>query len=334
MKNIKSHTSLLAFVIIFFSAILLYSCKNNANLKPSPSGAAFELLYVINPSDTAAATPLTEALLGPVPYLPQPEPQFRLSRIDFSMYDRLLQTTRNILFVSVDPERYTQGKVVCKHDLWANSQAVCYVNAPSKEELNTLLSEKSEQIVNFFVKAERERMHNYYVDNINKTANYIVDSIFGINIAIPTSMNKYKYGNHFLWISNGSATSNQNIVVYTTPYKSVEQLSNEALLARRDSVMQANIPGELPGSYMGTELKHLFPATTFINHNGKWAAETRGLWRMQNGTCMGGPFVALTTIDEIHQQILTIEGFVYAPSRDKRNLLRQMDAMVYSLIIK
>jgi len=46
---------------------------------------------------------------------------------------------------------------------------------------------------------------------------------------------------------------------------------------------------------------------------------------------MGGPFVALTVIDEVHQQILTVEGFVYAPSRDKRNLLRQMDAMVYSM---
>jgi len=319
------------FLIPLLVVLCLAGCKNTAPLKPAPSGVAFELLYVINPSDTAAATPLTEALEGCVPFLPQPEPQFRLSQIDFSMYDRLLQTTRNILFVTVDDERYTQGKIIFKHDLWANSQAVCYVNAPSKEELNTLVSEHADRIVEFFVKAERERMTQYYIDNINKTANYTVDSLFGIQLAIPTSLNKYKYGNHFLWISNGSATSSQNIVVYSTPYESTDQLTHEALLARRDSVMCANVPGEIAGSCMGTELKHLYPETKFVNHNGKWAAETRGLWRMRNGACMGGPFVALTVIDEVHQQILTVEGFVYAPSRDKRNLLRQMDAMIYSM---
>ena len=47
-----------------------------------------------------------------------------------------------------------------------------------------------------------------------------------ISLAIPTSLNKYKYGNHFLWISNGSATANQNIVVYSTPFKSKEQLKH------------------------------------------------------------------------------------------------------------
>lgn len=319
------------FILVIATCI---ACKNTSPLKPAPSGMAFELLYVINPSDTAAATPLTEALTGPVPFLPQPEAQFNLSRIDFSMYDRLLQTTRNILFVTVDPEKFTQAKILLKRDLWANSQAVCYVNAPTKEALNELLAEKSDKVVDFFVKAERERMHNYYVDNINKVANYTVDSLFGINLAIPTSLNKYKYGNHFLWISNGSATANQNIVVYSTPFTSKEQLKHESLLARRDSVMCANIPGEIPGSCMGTEVKHLYPETRYINFNGKWAAETRGLWKMQNGVSMGGPFVALTVVDEVHQQILTVEGFVYAPSREKRNLLRQMDAMVYSLIIK
>lgn len=326
--------SIIIFSLFLTSTLLFQSCKNSAPLKPAPSGMAFELLYVINPSDTAAASPLTEALLGPVPYLPQPEAQFNLSKIDHSMYDHLLQTTRNILFVTVDKEKFTHSKIIFKHDMWANSQAVCYVNAPCKDSLNALVAEHADHIVDFFVKSERERMHKYYVDNVNKNANYIVDSLFGINLAIPTSLNKYKYGNHFLWISNSSATANQNIVVYSTPYTSTEQLTHEALLARRDSVMRANIPGELPGSYMGTELKHLYPATKFINHNGKWCAETRGLWRMQNGASMGGPFVALTVIDEIHQQILTVEGFVYAPSRDKRNLLRQMDAMVYSLVIK
>ena len=46
---------------------------------------------------------------------------------------------------------------------------------------------------------------------------------------------------------------------------------------------------------------------------------------------MGGPFVSLTRIDEMNMQIITIEGFVFAPKYDKRNPLRQLEAMIYSL---
>ena len=48
---------------------------------------------------------------------------------------------------------------------------------------------------------------------------------------------------------------------------------------------------------------------------------------------MGGPFVSITRIDELNKKIITVEGFVFAPSYNKRNPLRQMDAMVYSLLL-
>ena len=52
---------------------------------------------------------------------------------------------------------------------------------------------------------------------------------------------------------------------------------------------------------------------------------------MKNGETMGGPFISHTRLDELHNRLITIEGFVFAPGRDKRNLLRQVEAMVYSV---
>ena len=46
---------------------------------------------------------------------------------------------------------------------------------------------------------------------------------------------------------------------------------------------------------------------------------------------MGGPYIGVTALDAGNNRIVTVEGAVYAPRYDKRNYLRQVEAMVYSL---
>ena len=64
--------------------------------------------------------------------------------------------------------------------------------------------------------------------------------------------------------------------------------------------------------------------------DGNYAAELRGLWKIENDF-MGGPFVNLSIIDLLKKRVICLDGFVYAPSKNKRNLLRQMEAMIYSV---
>jgi hypothetical protein len=80
---------------------------------------------------------------------------------------------------------------------------------------------------------------------------------------------------------------------------------------------------------MSTE-KRLDQINNVIKHNGNYASEMRGLWRVENDF-MGGPYVALSELDASNQRVINAFGFVYAPSKDKRNLLRQVEAMIYSL---
>ena len=67
-----------------------------------------------------------------------------------------------------------------------------------------------------------------------------------------------------------------------------------------------------------------------LKHNGNYASEMRGLWKLE-GDFMGGPYVSLSELDAANQRIITAYAFVYAPSKDKRNFIRQMEAMIYSL---
>ena len=61
-----------------------------------------------------------------------------------------------------------------------------------------------------------------------------------------------------------------------------------------------------------------------------YAIETRGLWKVENDF-MGGPFVGYSFLNPQRSEIFTIIGYVYNPNKNKRDLLRQMESMIYSI---
>jgi hypothetical protein len=328
MKRVIFPVLLICVVMAMFSG-----CKGSGALMPNVSGGSFEVLLVINEDiyNSPAGEEMFNIIHSPVPRLPQPEPQFKMSRIRYDLFDNLLRTTRNIIFVVVDPEMYTRCTVSFIKDRWARTQAIVNITAPDTTSLKAGLVEQREKIIDFIVKAERDRQIDYLTANINQEALNRVYKKFGCKVALPTSLNKYKEENDFIWISNGSSSVRQDAVIYSLPYMSENQLTKESLLSIRDSVLGKYITGGMEGSHMGTEYRYLPPEMKIINQGGSWCGEIRGLWKMVDGDAMGGPFISHARVDELNNRIVIMEGFVFAPQYDKRNPLRQMDAMVYSL---
>ena len=100
------------------------------------------------------------------------------------------------------------------------------------------------------------------------------------------------------------------------------------MLAKRDSVMKVNLPGERPGMYMKTDT--LCSAVKPIVVHNRYAMEARGLWYMEND-CMGGPFVSHSRVDTETNRVVVVEGFVYAPEKMKRGLIRRLEGSLYTL---
>ncbi len=313
-------------------ALLLCACRGGGML-PNPSGAAGELLIVADERDwrTDGGKALFDLLTSDVPCLPQAEPMFSVSRVEHSSFDRLLRPARNIVLVEIDSTRYTRATIKLERNRWARSQAVAVITADNAEHLADIVESRGAALLDFFVRAERERQIDYLKQNINQTALQKVYDKFGIKIAVPTSLNKYNESDDFLWISNGSGTARQDVVIYSYPYTSKSQLTRAALIAKRDSVLCAHIPGSFAGSCMGTATAYEPPIFSEIWVDDAYCAELRGLWEMKNGETMGGPFVSHTRLDELHNRLITIEGFVFAPGKGKRNVMRQVEAMVYSV---
>ena len=166
-----------------------------------------------------------------------------------------------------------------------------------------------------------EEKHNNFISNK-------VDSLFDCDIWIPSELNNSKTGEDFFWASTNTGSADRNFVMYSYPYTDKDTFTKEYFVHKRDSVMKANIPGYKEGVYMSTD--SLLTDVRPINVHNDYTMEARGLWRMK-GDFMGGPFVSHTRLDQKNQRIITAEIFVYSPDKMKRNLVRQMEASLYTL---
>ena len=46
---------------------------------------------------------------------------------------------------------------------------------------------------------------------------------------------------------------------------------------------------------------------------------------------MGGPFVSHARVDRPNGRVVVVEAFIYAPETKKRDMMRQMEAALYTL---
>lgn len=325
----------IAFFLLF-AVLALTSCDKNGNsILSSISGMAYEVLYVTSTKDykTPAGKEVYNVLNSAIPELPQPESQFVISYIPYEKFSSLLKTSRNIVFLVLDSTKYTTPQIHFINSKWAQSQAIVNITAPNSESLMPYLEKNGDAINKYINKAERERQIAYFKKNINRAASDSIFKMFGCKIIVPTSINKYKSGKNFFWMSDGNPEIRKDIVIYSYPYTSTKQFERDNLLHKHDSILAANIPGSFEGSYMGTEYKYLPPVMDTITVDGEYCIETRGLWKMINGAAMGGPFVSHTMVDEVNNRLITIEGFVFGPGKHKRLPIKQVESMIYTLVL-
>ena len=83
---------------------------------------------------------------------------------------------------------------------------------------------------------------------------------------------------------------------------------------------------------MITEKEYL-PLQKKVNYYGIKMLETRGTWEVQ-GDFMGGPFINYIVEDKVNNRVLLVEGFVFAPSKRKRDNIIELEAIIKSIKFK
>lgn len=333
---------LVRFILAGVAAMLLCACDTG---KPKiiigkSKGLPCELLLVVDKVvwDSDLQDTVRSVVEGQVPGLMQAEPMFRVTRIFSKHYDRMFGTMHTQLFVTVD--RKLKAPVIgVRHNVTAKPQIEVTVSAPTVDALRGFISQNRVRIQDLLCDAQLDMRAAVLERKYCKRVSDQLRMAMGMDIRVPEELVATKSGRDFLWCGTNRDQKDMNIVVYALPWDGSTAFDVERAMARRDSVMKENIPGERPDQWMQTSrengqalvcgrVRSLYGRQA--GHTGRDILEVRGLWEMRNGA-LGGPFVCHVNVDTVGRKVIVAEGFVYSPSTDKRDLLRELEASLRTL---
>lgn len=282
--------------------ILLTGCNGGKGKRlPSSTGQPYE---VVLEGDTANI--VSEILAEDVPGLPQQEPLCNIIRVKRGKAKGSYSTVRTRIVVDIDT-RHEAFSAKTYKDANASPQLVIRIRAKSAEQLRAMLYDKdgqpngnAQKLRTLIDQSELQHLASTIKQNPEKQRE--VKRMFGIDMKIPLSMDASKKGKGFLWLSNNANTGMQNILVFRVKNDTFASLQQQV-----DSILHRNMPGETDSMYM------TIPRIA-----------ERGLWQMK-GDAMGGPYVMKTKGD------IAVIAFVYAPEKKKRNLTKQLEAVLTTI---
>lgn len=317
-------------IALVFALSMLLSCTGSSSVLTTPSGRPGDLLIVIDDElwqseggDTLRGT-FNQDIIG----LPWDEPLFDISRVNQQNFSNILRTARSVIDVDID-RKFTQAKVRYQKNVYSNTQRYIIIQLPDMASFKPIVEKEGNKMISFLYQGERDRfLLNYRKYNEQTLAQRVQDSM-GISMVIPSNFSRQSFNDDFIWMASRSNDIMQYLAIYSYDYTSEDQLTKESLIETRNRLMKAHIPGSADGSYMATGTFYPPVMTEFLS-NGTWIGEIRGIWETV-GDMMGGPFVSQTRIDEVNNKVITVEAFIFAPNQNKRNTMRQLESLLYTV---
>jgi len=351
MKNLLSTTA------AFFLVTLFISCaeKNGSgnSLLPRASGGPGEIILVMD--SLHKNSPLGEAIketFSPlVEGLPRPEPLFTIRYIQPLDFRSILKTVKNIIIVAVlDNNSFGSERVkkfftpnslkiikdepdkflLTKKDEWARDQEVLYLFGKNEETLIAKIEENREKLQAHFNNIEKKRLQAslYKAKELKEIGNLLLrNHQFTMRIPYGWRIDFEDKNSKFIWFRNPGLVVDKNIWIYYKDYTSIDVF--EKVTDFRNEVTKKYIYDDKDKndtSYVVVETL-VPPITRQANFNNKYAMEARGLWKTNN-LSMGGPFISYVLVDEELDRVYYLDGFVYSPSKDQREFIRELETIL------
>lgn len=327
-------------LIVAMAAISMVGCKalHTVSSGETAQGRPYELVLVCPQPQwqSELGDTLRYFLKQPVAELPNYEPAFDVLRILPNNFKSLTEHHRNIVVVNVNKE-FAEPSITVRYDVTAKPQVFVTIKGPDNDVVADYVGANGENLMQVLEKAERDRRIAYAKRYTSQSLSELVRNTFGIEITIPDNYMLRTKSDDMVWISQEFPTASQGFFIYKYPYTGEQSLSAKSLIKARNR-FASRIPGPKDGSYM-TTVKQI-PDETGLEYipyepdyrtmrigNQPWI-EMVGLWDVEN-YFMGGPYVSYTTVNRATNEVITIDCYVYSPKIEKRNMLRELQALVY-----
>ena len=343
-------------LLIGVFVLLAFSChdnkEDNAQYLPKATGKPGDVILVMDSVQWKGelGAELRKIFRAVVPGLPQDEPMFNLIWVHPAKL-KLLTQIRNLVYVftldqttagskalrsDFTPETLEKIKTdtsfyrFSKKDEYAKGQEVLYLFGDTEENLILHLQKDAQNIIDQFNEIERTRLQlKMFGTRSTKGVAAFLRKEQGIELMVPVGYVLADKQDDFIWLRQIESNKDRDVFITWKPYTSEYQLMPDSIVEWRDAVAKKYLyeDPENPISYLVTEKEHFPISVKQVTLNKHFAMQIRALWRT-NTTTMGGPYIGYALVDQPKGRLYYIEGFAFAPGKDKREIMRELETIL------
>lgn len=323
-----------ALYVILFCTLFL-ACGDNKKENdqiylPASNGNLNSISIVVDNVlwEGSVGNKIRDIFAAPLNGLPTEEPMFNLKQIPPQVFDGF--TTRSRVILKIEKGNVEPTTKVLKN-AFAKPQTVAVVGGKTDKDIINQLKENKSKILDAFNKEEvneKQRRIKLSLLDVSK-----IEKDLGFTVNIPSI---YKFGkteSEFFWLRKALDNSKTiDLMFYEVP---METISNDDstivdIVKIRNHITKTKIPGE-ENIYMKVEEAYA-PALFNTIVDNKPTYEVRGMWDTV-GYTMGGPFITYAIEDKVNNRYLIADGYVYAPSLNKREYVFELESIIKSIMI-
>lgn len=321
----KNHLFFLLIILV-----LIFSCKKKDDTIPRKTTGAINTISVIIDDQLwngEVGDSVRNKFASPVIGLPQEEPLFTINQYPAKLMEGFMTDSRNIIVI----KKGEKNNFLIKKDQYASPQNVFHISGKTGGDIIAIIQKHSQEIIKLIRETEIEECQKINKKTLLEPK--IITDKFHITLEVPTSYQYVIQEENFIWLKKEIISGNTSLLLYQVPINALKKGNNivSNIIKMRDSIGGLYIHGKEPNTDLITEEAYA-PYFFKIKLDGKMAYETKGTWELKNDF-MSGPFINYAIIDEEHNRVLVLEGFSYAPSKEKRDLMHELESIIKSVKI-
>ena len=315
-----------AHFLCLLLSVVLFSCfKKEADLPRKTTGKINTISVIIDDQlwNGEIGDSIRNKFASPVIGLPEEEPLFTINQYPVKLLEGFATDSRAILVIKKEAE----NKFEIKENQYASPQNVFHISGKTATEILQLLEEHTPEIIRRIEQGEIAESQRINKKALLQTTSFKKE--FQLTIQVPSDFEYALRKPNFVWLKKKIISGSSSLLLYQVPLNTITT-SNAAIdiLTMRDSIGKY-IKGTEPNTYMISETGYT-PYFFKSKIDNRLAYETRGTWQLQNDY-MSGPFINYTLVDTTNHRLLVLEGFCYSPSKEKRDVMHELEAIIHSV---
>jgi hypothetical protein len=318
------------YFLLLLISVLLFSCKKKDDDFPRKTTGKVNSISVIIDDQLwngEIGDSIRNKFAAPVIGLPQEEPLFTINQYPVKIMEGFMTDNRNIIVV----KKGDKNKFFIKNDQYASPQNVFHITGKTAAAILTIIENRTSKIIKTIRQTEIDEIQRLNGKSLLDPKT--VGNKFNISVDIPSSYAYMVQGDKFIWLKKEVVSGNTSLLIYEVSLKSITNKDNlvSNIIKMRDSIGRLYIHGKDPDTDMITEEAYA-PYFFKIKLDGKLVYEMKGTWELKNDF-MSGPFINYAIIDKKNDRVLVLEGFCYSPSKEKRDMMLELEAIIKSVSI-